>query len=307
MVRSSASPADSSSTGVFVETVTSDDSEDDERTIADERLSETSSVGSVSLTGVDIPLGDMIDLTGDDRCRVYMMRTLEGQKVYCCCGSNKADCGRRNHQTKSNEPVHRAPPRFYEGLPNTGARYRDVVDGRLDRLKVGLTRDEMAEWRDSEAAELERVTGLLADVDISDGESLNTEERSNGLPEGVTPLREVVDAMEEGLDREVETIRQVTFGATDYANTPQAHNLRSESGGTRHPESRDGSQDPDLTPATTISLTAPKTRCPRLNGRRRPNVPQWMPSSTAAVQRKAGPTAAVQPTMRMLLHQHLHR
>ena len=60
MVRNTdTSPSDSAASGILVETVLSND--DDEDAAVDEQMSEASSVGSVD--GDRVPVGDLVDLT----------------------------------------------------------------------------------------------------------------------------------------------------------------------------------------------------------------------------------------------------
>ena len=95
---------DSTGSEVVVETV-DEDSEDDSGTEKDEELSEVSSVGSVLIEG-DLSPGDFTDLRSSDRCWVYMTRTENRKKVYCCCGAGCEDCNWRGHRDKSD--AHRA-------------------------------------------------------------------------------------------------------------------------------------------------------------------------------------------------------
>lgn len=231
MTTNDGSPTDSTVSGILVETV--EEESDDDRTIQDELMSEASSVGSVSLIGAeDLRPGDMVDLTSPTKCRIFMTQTEGGQRIYCCCGNDRDTCNRRNHRNKSDP--HRAPPRWYHAFPATRGSPRPV-DGRMDQLRSGLTQEEMDSWRAAEREEIARVAAAFYDPDdesesLGLGGSVASAEGDDGLPSigASTPLRRFVNGVTDSLDEAVEGIRRVTFGDTQYAETPVAGNRSAE-------------------------------------------------------------------------------
>ena len=228
MTTNNGSPSDSTASGILVETV-DEDSGGDAGTVEDEQLSEASSVGSVVLGADDVSPGDMTDLTGPTLCRVYMTRTEGGQRIYCCCGNQRTTCARRGHQAKDSH--HRAPARWYEAFPNPQGRYRGISDGRMDRIRTGLTSEEMTAWRASEAEEIARVASAFTDEEeemTEDGNGSMTLESRMVQDGASTPLRRLVDDLEGTMDEALEGVRRVTFGPDQYATTPVTNNLTIE-------------------------------------------------------------------------------
>ena len=238
------SPSDSTVSGIIAETV-EEDSDDEERTIQDEQMSEASSVGSVLLDVDGINLGDMIDLTSPTKCRIFMTRTERGQRIYCCCGNDRESCGRRNHLTKGEQ--HRAPARWYQAFPTRGTS--QTIDGRMDRLRTGLTQEEMVAWRDSEREEIARVTAAFDDTDEEgtlDGSFASAAGSTSMLQQGAsTPLCQFIGEVEDTMDAAIEGVRQVTFGPNQYSTTPVADNRTTEGNPESTQESTSaGGQDP---------------------------------------------------------------
>lgn len=237
------SPSDSSS-GVFVSgpvTVTESVNEeggDDLDSDYDEQLSQTSSVGSVSgRDGQPIRVQDVIFFDAA-LCRVFMTRTKNGNKIFCVCGCSRETCTRKGHQEKARLEVHRAPPRYYEQFPVTRGNDRGVIDGRLDSLPVGLTPVEVDRMRIAEDLEMTRVATALGvneesedNEDGVEGRNLETE-----TPMGTGQLRAALAGAAATLDRELESVRRVTFTGRDQRaeapapvlegqgmSTPQSH------------------------------------------------------------------------------------
>lgn len=233
MTNNNNSPSESTLSGILVETV-DEDSLGDDRTLQDEQLSEASSVGSVPLDADDLRPSDMTNLTSPTKCRALMTRTEGGQRILCCCGLDRETCRRRGHADKPDRQ--RAPPRWYEAFPNTRGQYRDICDGRLDRMRNGLTFEEMEAWRSTEVAEISRVAAALGggtDTDderttVADDESDvgSTRSAQRGAP---TPLRSLVSEMEDTMDEAIENMRRVTFGPDQHATTPITTNRTTDS------------------------------------------------------------------------------
>ena len=106
-----------------------------------------SSAGS-ALPNSGPTFGDLVDLTGPERCRVRM--SLRGKTISAVCGQIRAECGRRGHRNKTNAgDSHCGVPGFYIRCEAGRSDPHGMADGHQDRQI--FTRAEAFALRDGEA------------------------------------------------------------------------------------------------------------------------------------------------------------
>lgn len=67
---------------------------------------------------------------------------------------------------KSNQEVHHAPSHFCEGFADPHSHHANVVDGRLDQTKVGLTAFQIKTCHQEEDVEKSHVASALTDLSL---------------------------------------------------------------------------------------------------------------------------------------------
>jgi hypothetical protein len=106
-----------------------------------------SSAGS-ALPDAGPTFGDLVDLTGPERCRVKM--SLRGKTISAVCGQLRAECGRRGHRNKTDAgDSHRGVPGFYIRCDAVRSDPHGMADGHQDRQI--FTRIQAHSLRDGEA------------------------------------------------------------------------------------------------------------------------------------------------------------
>ncbi|KAL7568823.1 hypothetical protein ACA910_007237 [Epithemia clementina (nom. ined.)] len=150
--------------------------------VADEALTNTSSVGSAGLaelTGSSVR--NLINLTdGDLFCQVITKQRDPdgGGQVAVVCGKPQALCNQQNHQQHQSNPARRGHGRFYQPMREPQGFFSD---GRLDR--VSYTREEVDQMRNRERSDMEEETRGLNQPSEEDEDVVDEVVKEVRLPE----------------------------------------------------------------------------------------------------------------------------
>ena len=120
--------------------------------LEDEESRGSVSVGSTpGLLEGPITTADLVDLTGDDFCRVVM----KSGSVSRVCGNKKKDCTRKFHTTIVQDPIRRGGAAFYVAYGSSSG----VLDGRLN--EPTFSAEDVALLR---SQELHEQAAALSDI-----------------------------------------------------------------------------------------------------------------------------------------------